>query len=489
MPAANIHAQEPRDIHHRCDSLNNIRTDLTRRQATMQERLTKVRQLFSSGATGRDAYSEEIIRLEKDIFSLRDTIAIVDAEIRDIEKLRLPGGTEQTTGSSVSARDARTVYFVNTDFIRGSLPAAEYRQLTISQEQERTVDTWLKTIKYNHDQLVGLDSLYARATKGPRADSLFSMITRLSRTNATLADSVAEVWQPVFDNKVYTYNYILDRGNERAVMTEMERGMREMLSETEEIEGEYMYDAVARYPLQKELILAYEIRISERAGLSRAADSLRAAARNMDDGMYFLPAVKTKERLFLDYSDYKVTQKPVYNNSNPIPATQIHSKGTIYRIFVGAFSQPQPVSLFRNVSPLSREVKKDKLNYYYIGGYATYNEAVDASARLKKHGFKNPRVVVWVDGKYNEKPVAPTKNVAVSGNFRVEIRGAESGISAEMTALIRKTTPGKEISRIPDEDGGYVFVVGIFDDRTTAEKLMKAIAAADGGLQVKVSAL
>ena len=52
--------------------------------------------------------------------------------------------------------------------------------------------------------------------------------------------------------------------------------MNNMLLLEAEIEGEYMYEEVARYALQKLLIAGYEIRIADRAGLTGAADSLNS---------------------------------------------------------------------------------------------------------------------------------------------------------------------------------------------------------------------
>lgn len=488
LSAAAVFAQSPEKQLY--DSLSTRRTVLIDRQETQQNRLASVRRMFSSDPKNRDEYSAEIVRLEKEIFGLRDTIEQISHRMAEIDEERIIADGTAGPAPAATPKDAREPYLVSTDYIRNSLPPDEYSLLQTVQEQERAVARHLISVKYNYDRLVGLDSLYADIGKGARADSLYKMIDNISRESDALVDSIDTAWRQVFDNKVYLYNYVLDRNNESGILSEMERGMQELLAEAEDIEGEYMYDAVALYPVQKGLILDYEIRMAERAGLARAADSLRAVSRNLDERSYFMAPVSTEERLFIDYADYVVTDKPIYDNTNPIPATEIHKNGTVYRVFVGAFQQPQPVSLFRNVSPMSREVRSDRLNYYYIGGYRTYEEAGDAARRLKEHGFKNPRVVVWVDGVYNANPAAESNTVPGSGKspassarakgYRVEIEGADGSLPAEITGIIRKQAPGKEISRIPAPDGRHLFVVGFFDKAAAAQKVADAVNEAAG---------
>lgn len=466
------------------------RSSLHEKQDSIQTRLTTVRKLFSSDQSKQEEYGVEIIRLERELFGLRDRINSLGAEIKKYEDAGVTPETFPHDKTVSAGRDASQPCFVSTDYIRNSLPEEEYGQLKRSQEAERVVASQLAAVKYNYELIAGVDSLYARAERGQRADSLFLRMSRLSDANDALVKSLSETWMKVFDYKIYAYNYILDKDNRAGILSDMERAMRELVSETDEVRGEYMYDAVAFYPLQKELILEYEIRIADDAGLKMAADSLRAISRTLDERSYFLPYINTEERIFIDYSDYTVSNPPVYNNSNPIPATEIHSKGTVFRVFVGAFSQPQPISTFRNVSPVSREVKDDKRHYYYIGGYRTMEEADAAAARLKTHGFRNPRVVVWVDGVYSDKPSAAQtvggKNTPKT-SYRIEIRGVQGALSQAVTSLIRDKAPGKEISRVNDQETGkQLFTVGFFDKQAVAEALMNEIAETDRSLDIRI---
>ncbi len=466
------------------------RSSLNEKQDSIQARLTLVRKLFSSDQSKQEEYGSEIIRLERELFGLRDSLSSLGAEIKKYEDTGITVAIPSQDKTNPGGKDASQPYFVSTDYIRNSLPKTEYEQLQRSQEAEKVVASQLAAVKYNYDLMAGVDSLYANAGRGQRADSLFLRMSRLSDANDALVKSLSETWMKVFDYKIYTYNYILDRDSRTGILSEMERAMRELVSEMDEVRGEYMYDAVAFYPLQKELILGYETRMANDAGLKRAADSLQSVSRSMDERTYFLPYINTEERIFIDYSDYTVSNPPVYNNSNPIPVTEIHRKGTVYRVFVGAFSQVQAVSTFRNVSPVSRELKDDKRHYYYIGGYRTPEEAEDAASRLKSHGFRSPRVVGWVDGVYNDQPLATQaaggKNTPKT-SYRIEIRGVQGALNTAVTSLIREKAPGKEISRISDQETGkQLFTVGFFDKQTVAEILMGEIAETDRSLDVRI---
>lgn len=169
----------------------------------------------------------------------------------------------------------------------------------------------------------------------------------------------------------------------------------------------------------------------------------------------------------------------------------------MYRILLGAYSRPQPVSVFRNVYPLSQETKADRKHYYYAGGYATYAEAEEAAARLKRQGFRNPRVVAWHDGLYDAAPGAESGSAVTepSGQttrirYRVEIGGAGESLSRVVRDVISTQAAGKEVSRTADaETGEPLFVVGSFNNKTLAEALVQDIDTVEPGLTIRIVAV
>ena len=288
---------------------------------------------------------------------------------------------------------------------------------------------------------------------------------------------------------------MLDKNGESDILAVQEKQMNNMLLLEAEIEGEYMYEEVARYALQKLLIAGYEIRIADRAGLTGAADSLNSLTpptSHIDD--YFLPVLNTRERMFYDFADAQIVRPAKYANINQVPQVEIFPRGSMYRILLGAYSRPQPVSVFRNVYPLSQETKADRKHYYYAGGYATYAEAEEAAARLKRQGFRNPRVVAWHDGLYDAAPGAESGSAVTEPStrirYRVEIGGAGESLSRVVRDVISTQAAGKEVSRTADpETGEPLFVVGSFNNKTLAEALVQDIDTVEPGLTIRIVAV
>jgi hypothetical protein len=128
----------------------------------------------------------------------------------------------------------------------------------------------------------------------------------------------------------------------------------------------------------------------------------------------------------------------------------------------------------KDVYPVSYSDKTHSGYYaYYVGGFRTEKEAQEGAARLKKIGFKEPIISVWVDGVYY-----PTvEEMRLSANlYSLEI----SGISA-LTNEMKAKVAGKEIMRV-----GSTFVIGKFEDRAQADAAAAALKAINGKLTIEV---
>ena len=382
--------QQPAPVSY--DSLAMRRNELAGKEARLKERLDEARELFSSDSPGKEALGANIVELEQALFDVRADLESLSETMARME--REQGFSLPVMPAATAAADNGKTMLVDNDYFRDNLSAADYKQLLAAQKKESEVAELIRKLQENYDQMALLLPVYHVAVKGPQADSLHARITALAAENERLAPAIGDLWQSVFDTKVYAYNYVLDKNGESDILAVQEKQMNNMLLLEAEIKGEYMYEEVARYALQKLLIAGYEIRIADRAGLTGAADSLNSLTpptSHIDD--YFLPVLDTRERMFYDFADAQIVRPAKYANINQVPQVEIFPRGSMYRILLGAYSRPQPVSVFRNVYPLSQETKADRKHYYYAGGYATYAEAEEAAARLKRQGFRNPRGV------------------------------------------------------------------------------------------------
>lgn len=476
------------------DSLATRLQHLQQQEARLSERLADSRSLYADDDyAGKEALSRTIVQLEADLFAVRDSLEMVNGEMAVLEQELPAVRPAQPSDPQQPASD----FAVLTDnyYFRQNLPTEDYRLLRQAQAREAEVARLAGTIVENYRQIDALlKSYHALPNRTAQADSLYAAALELTGRNNILADKLAIVWEEIFETKTYAYNYVLDKCGEYDALAVQEQQMNDLRLLDAETSDDYMYEAMVRYALQKQLLTGYERRLADLATLSTAADSLAGLRLPTEHiGDYFLPVLDTRERMFYDLADATAVRPAKYANIRQIPQVQIFPRGSIYRILLGSYAQPPSVSVFRNVWPMSQETKDDRRHYYYAGGYASYAEAEAAAARLKKLGFRNPKVVAWHDGVYDAAPgadSAPAKAAAGKSqpDYRVEIRNAsEEGLSRMVRDVIATRATGKEISRISDTTTGEpVFVVGSFSNRTLAENIVAAVEAADPTLSVSL---
>lgn len=479
------------------DSLVVMHQELAMQERELEKQLNETRKLFSAENPNRESIGAKIVELENQLFAVREKSEQISANISVLEQEQGFSVTA-TLKDIASTPTIQKTMLVENDYFHDNLPDADYRMLLSVQKQESEVDKQLKTLKENYDQLTLLLPAYYIAPKGAQSDSLFSRIETLAQENENLSKSVGKIWSSIFDTKIYSYNYILDKCGETEVLTEQERQMNNLLLLENEIEAEeYMYDPVAKYALQKLLIMGYEVRVADIAGLTAAADSLsRLTLPTSHINDYFLSALDTRKRMFYDFADVQLIRPAKYTNSSQIPQVEVFPRGQIYRVLLGAYTRAQNISVFKGAYPMSREVKPDNKYYYYAGGYATYEEAETAVAKLKRQGLPNARVVIWNNGIYNNNPGSTTAPATGERQrddrirYRVEISNAGESLSRVVRDVITNQAAGKELSRIVDPTTGEtLFIVGSFANKTLAESLVNDITTVEPKLSIKISSV
>ena len=228
------------------------------------------------------------------------------------------------------------------------------------------------------------------------------------------------------------------------------------------------------------MLVGYEAAVADLLTLDAARDSLQGVASVLEGMDFQLPRLAIRERYFLDFDSVAFSSTPKYSTQHPIPECKVYANGTIYRILLGTFNTKRAVSTFRGAYPLFYLINEDNKWCYYTGGFATLAEAEEAQARLKKHGFIRPEIVVWTDGVARNLSRDPE---AVTQAFRVEITGAEA-LSDAVKEAISSLAEGCELSRV-----GQLFIVGSFHDRAVADRLAEAIRQADPSLNAEVTAI
>jgi hypothetical protein len=113
-----------------------------------------------------------------------------------------------------------------------------------------------------------------------------------------------------------------------------------------------------------------------------------------------------------------------------------------------------------------------------VGGFRTEQEAKEGVNFLKKQGFKQPIISVWVDGEYY-----PTlEDFHRSQNlYIVEISGIAT-LTDTMKDKILAHKSDCSILRV-----GSTFVVGTFEGKSAAEALATELRTMDEGMTIEIS--
>ena len=472
---------------------NETYMSLLREDARLQSRedsivrvVERLRTQLREDPEGRQSYSREILDLENRIFEIRNAKGQLIDRINTIEQewvlANLDSGAARgsaTHGQLPEIPESQKVRnLVYNPWFAEELPAADYAALRRSQELEPVAVDFANRYFDNYTTLRQLADSYAAVQTEAEAQDIYERYGVLQRLNGALADSLAGTWNYIFDNKNYAYGYLLDKMGQKQILSRQEEALSKAQQQLAALRGETASDAVADYFLRKRVLVDYEQAVARVLGLDAAADSLRGVAAQVAEVDYRLPKIVVAERYFLQYDSVIFTRSPKYSYQNPIPECKVYEHGTIYRILLGTFNTKRAVSTFRGAYPLSYLVNDAGKWCYYTGGFATREEADSVQGVLKKHGFLRPEVVVWNDGVYRN--LAEEADAPVS--FRVEISGTDE-LSDAVRQAITEGAEGRELSRV----GQQLFVVGTFDDRAVAERLVAALQQIDPALEIKVA--
>lgn len=445
-----------------------------------------MRQLLRENPREGRLVAREILELENSIFDIRTAKGRLIDRINTIEQdwvLANLNGAVQEPASDAEVRpeipcEQQTSDLVANACFRDELPAADYAALLQAQRMETQAADCLNRYFANHTTLRQLADAYRAASAEAEAIAVYDRYVSLEAENRMLADSLSEVWNYIFDNKSYAYDYLLDKLGQEELLSGQGDAVAEAARSLAELEGTTASDEIVDYVLRKQVIVDYETVVAGVLGLEKASDSLRRVAVQLCAIDYRLPRQTLEERSFLVFDEVAFPSVPQYTAKNPIPECRIHARGTIYRVLLGTYRAKRPPTTFRGAAPLFYTVDEQGAWRYFTGGFATRREAEEARSRLKKRGFIRPEVVVWNDGVYRNVTV---DGEAAPGGFRVEIAGA-AALSEEVKQAIARTAQGVALSR-----AGQKFVVGMFDDRAAAERVETAVRRAAPDLEINVA--
>lgn len=190
------------------------------------------RELFSSHSSPdeREKYGAEILRLEKELYEIRNRIGVTANEIGTIEQEFIvsnmngsgPSGT--VVGPKASGEQVRNLVY--NAYFRDHLSAADYRSLLEAQQKETLPGRLIARYMSNYARLDSLAAQYAATSDRQQADEIYSRLSVVRSLNEAIGDSLAGVWGFIYDNKVYAYGYLLDKMGKTELLADFEARFR-----------------------------------------------------------------------------------------------------------------------------------------------------------------------------------------------------------------------------------------------------------------------
>lgn len=352
---------------------------------------------------------------------------------------------------------------VANDFFAKRLSPSDYKTLCDAQRSETKVKSIVARYFTEYGELLALQRRYMEATTKAEADEVTALFNAKNRAVAKLDEDIASAWASLYYNKIYLYDLLMEREGKSSMIDFSAEAVARAEREIGENSDQYQSNALVGYFARKKALTEYEMQIASTLSLTPSCDSLKGVLSELKNRDYRLSKLSLQRRSFIDYEDIGVKLPSIYGSNNPVPQTKVYDYGTVYRVRIGVFTKRPNLSVLRGVYPLSYTTKYNNGQYaYFVGGFRTEQEAKDGAKYLKRLGFKEPIISVWVDGEYYPTLEDMHRSQSL---YNIEISGVAT-LSDAIKAKIVAYNSDCSISRV-----GSTFVVGTFEGKSSAEAI------------------
>ena len=464
---------------------------------SVAEVLAEHRMSYAKNEAVREKLTPTILSLEKEVVRLqREYDKIVEVLLQSDAKSALMAYEQALKDAKNSATQSKVVEnnksvaytpdkarmkrdLVANDYFVEQLTPSDYKNLSDAQKREKTVKAYVERYFVKYGELLALQRKYMSVLTKAEADKQTQLFNAKKDELATLDREIAAMWSPLYYNKIYAYDLLMERSGQTAMLDLSAEGTARAEREVNENSDIYQSDALVGYFARKKALTEYELRIASTLSLTTSRDSLKVVMAGLKNRDYRLSKLSLQRRSFIVYEDIKVKTPTIYNSKNPVPQTKVYDYGTVYRIRVGLFSKRPNVTALRGVTPLSYTTAYNNGMYaYFVGGFRTEQDAKEGVSYLKKIGFRDPIIAVWVDGEYYSTVEEMHRS---QSQYNIEISGVAT-LTDDIKALILSHKNDCTISRT-----GTTFVVGTFEGKSVAEAVVSDLKAANAEINAVIT--
>ena len=463
---------------------------------SVAEVLAEHRINYARNESMREKLTPTILSLEKEVVRLQAEYNKVLAQIsqkdikealtayKDAQKENKTTKQEQPTveekrGEYIPDKARMKRDLVANDYFSERLLQSDYKALRDAQQREKSLKEAVERYFVKYGELLALQRRYMEVPTREEADEQAKLFVAKRGEMATLDEEITSLWSSLYFNKIYAYDLLMEREGKTAMLDFSAEATARAEREVNDNTDLYESNALVGYYARKKALTEYEMQIASTLSLTTSRDSLKIVSAELKNRDYRLSKLSLQRRSFINYEDIEVKVPTIYNSKNPVPQTKVYDYGTVYRIRIGLFSKRPNLSALRGVTPLSYTTAYNKGLYaYFVGGFRTEQEAKEGVVKLKKLGFKEPIVAVWVDGEYY--PTLEDMRRSES-QYNIEISGVAT-LTDDIKASILSHKNDCTISRI-----GSTFVVGTFEGKSVAEAVATDLRALNSDIKVEIT--
>ncbi len=471
IPAASAQQVTPR---HEGLASDHAYMELLRREAyltaaadSLGAMISQRRKMLTEDPALRDVYSADILRLESELFDMRNRLGMVATKTNMIEQ-------EYVIKNMASMSLPQPSVTGGDDFIDGNMTDEEkkaMRDAVLADDLLASLGRPLREAVARQRDIYERYKTVADRGEAATLDSLFAIETATIRC---LDDSLARFWQPIFDTKRYAYERLLDKlDTPYAVMEPAIERSRELRGSESEALARYAAPAFAMYAPRRRLLLLYKSILAERLQSSVLYDAVHTALSEPLRRDYDYPLLRLPELVFVDFAPAVTGGDRAVSADNPPVPLVVPSRGELFKIeLLTSNGKLSDYKLLRGVNDVEyREIAGGRF-VYYAGSYRTREEAVHDSDRLHRSGLKT-KVAAWKNGLLVDEDGMEIEERPVGDIFRVMV------YSMDDTArdIIKDIAPDKELLSIEEQEQTSVSV-GPFEEYEKALFLAKSLPRA-----------
>ncbi len=463
----------------KCEELSQRITKLNNLQAAITSEMEDIVERFKGG-DDRVALQALYLDFELELLEVRSQLKVVEDSLTLLSWSDIaPQPIEEESEPIINESEAYA-FSADERFIKG-LGEQDMNNLKRSEALERSVSLSVSEYIKLINELANESESYNAASSQSEGAVIKQRYDSLLVEAKDIAQEIDEDWSYIYDNKSFSCDFILEVSAKSELVGEIAALRDSTRYLITELDVQPSIKVISEYILQKSEILSLESMTAKALNMHTLIDSLAMASEAFSKMPRNFPDIELIPRSFIDYRPSEILEKQIYTADNPIPQTRVYESGVIYRIRVGSFSKKQPASIFRFASEVSYVEEPNRWVTYYLGGYATYSEAVEAQKMLKAAGFRRPEVVIWNDGVLRDLVKEPYAHGDI---YRIELTDCQS-ISEELAQEIKTVAKGATISKI----GATTYAISPLEGESLALQLAQIVAGYGSEIKIELKKL